>query len=163
MKTPLPRRLRPSLTIFALLSTLAGTLGLSGCVERRITIGSEPEGAIVTLNDEEVGRTPVTVPFVWYGDYDVVLRLDQNVGTAQKPEIKRYYLHTHRRTKAPVYEWVGIDFFAEILPFTLKDEHVWAFPLPEVHEPADDALIQRARDLKGQLDAPEPLQNKKKK
>jgi PEGA domain len=133
-----------------------------GCVERKITIGSDPEGAVVSLNDEEIGRTPVTVPFVWYGDYDVVLRLEKNVGTPEKPVIKRYYLHTHKQTKTPAFEIIPIDLFAELLPVTFKDEQIWAFPIPEVQEPKDGDLIQRARDIKGTLDAPEELQDKKK-
>jgi PEGA domain len=135
---------------------------LTGCVERKITIGSDPEGAVVTLNDEEIGRTPITVPFIWYGDYDVVLRYEKNVGTPQKPEIRRYYLHTHRYTKTPVFEIIPIDLVAQLLPIKFVDHQIWAFPVPEVHEPADDVVIQRARDLKAELDAPEPLQNKKK-
>lgn len=46
---------------------------LTGCVERLITVRSQPPGALVHLNDEEIGRTPVTVPFKFYGTYDVRL------------------------------------------------------------------------------------------
>ncbi len=42
-----------------------------GCVERTVTITSEPDNALVYLNDEEIGRTPVTVSFTFYGVYDV--------------------------------------------------------------------------------------------
>jgi hypothetical protein len=38
----------------------------SGCVERWLTINTEPQGALVTLNDEEIGVSPVTVSFEWY-------------------------------------------------------------------------------------------------
>ena len=38
-----------------------------------ITIDSEPPGALCWLNDNEIGRTPVTVPFTWYGTYRVRL------------------------------------------------------------------------------------------
>jgi hypothetical protein len=62
-----------SLRRFALLTTALGSTGLLGCVERTISITSEPEGALVYLNDEEVGRTPVSVPFTFYGVYDVRL------------------------------------------------------------------------------------------
>src|SRR3982750_4047234 len=82
----------------------AGALGLTGCVERKLTIGSDPPGAILLLNDVEVGRTPVTVPFTTYGDYDIRLRFEKNVGTPENPKIVRYYLHTHRKTNIPWYE-----------------------------------------------------------
>src|SRR5262249_26230601 len=34
---------------------------LAGCIERTVTIRTEPDNALVYLNDEEVGRSPVTV------------------------------------------------------------------------------------------------------
>jgi hypothetical protein len=37
---------------------VGGMLLLAGCVERRLTITSEPSGALVTVNSKEVGRTP---------------------------------------------------------------------------------------------------------
>ena len=51
--------------------SLIATIILSGCVERRLTINTEPQGALVVLNDEEIGQSPVTVSFNWYGDYNV--------------------------------------------------------------------------------------------
>ena len=55
----------------AILALWAVCLGPAGCVQRSITITSDPPHAIVWLNDEEIGRTPVTVPFTFYGKYDV--------------------------------------------------------------------------------------------
>jgi len=137
---------------------LGAALGvMSGCVERKISIGSDPSGAIVMLNDLEVGRTPVTVPFTWYGDYDIRLSYEKNVGTEDKPVIKRYFLHTHKRTKAPVFQWLGVDLLAELSPLQFKDEKVWAFAIPEVVEPSDDVLIKRAEELKERLGEPVPL------
>src|SRR3954453_16159500 len=101
--TPAPR-----LKMLALALLAAAALGLTGCVERKITIGSDPPGAILLLNDVEVGRTPVTVPFTTYGDYDIRLRYEKNVGTPDNPKIVRYYLHTHRKTSMPWYETIGI-------------------------------------------------------
>jgi hypothetical protein len=142
---------------------LGAVSALAGCVERKITFGSAPSGAIVTLNDEEVGRTPCTVPFLWYGDYDVKLRLAKNVGTEQQPVIKHYYLHTHQRTHAPWFQWLGVDLFTEVLPIKFTDEKYWAFTIPEEKSEPDSALIERAWETKTLLDQPEPLQNKKKK
>ena len=56
------------------LVAVALVLGACARVERRITITSEPSGAIVSLNDTEVGRTPVEVDFTYFGVYDVRLR-----------------------------------------------------------------------------------------
>jgi len=104
------------------------------------------------LNDQEVGRTPVSVPFTWYGDYDIRLRYEKNAGTAENPKIVRYYLHTHRKTVMPWYEFFGADLVADLSPGTIKDEQLWAFEIPEVVEPADTDLIERARTMKLELD-----------
>ena len=57
-----------------LLLLILAILG-SGCVQRSLTVRSNPSGAMVSLNDVEVGRTPVTHSFQWYGYYDVEVRL----------------------------------------------------------------------------------------
>ena len=49
---------------------------LGGCVKRTIMVTSDPEGALVWLNEREVGRTPVEVEFLYYGTYDVRLVKD---------------------------------------------------------------------------------------
>jgi len=115
------------------------TAALAGCVERFITVTSRPEGAAVWLNDEEVGSTPLTVPFTWYGEYEVVLR-------------KEGYqtIKTSRQADAPLYQWPVIDLAAELLPMKLVDKHQWDFDLT-VQPPADpDQLMERARELQAQ-------------
>lgn len=85
-----------------------------GCVERTVTINTEPEGATVFLNDQEVGQTPVRVPFTWYGDYDIIVRKKGH-----------QTLQTHQRIDAPWYQWPVIDLFAEcFMPFTIHDDRV---------------------------------------
>ena len=99
-------------------------MALGGCVERRLVIGSDPEGALVLLNDHEIGRTPISVPITWYGDYDIRLRYEKNVGTAEDPKLVRYYLHAHQTTVAPWYEIIPLDLAAELLPVRIQDEQV---------------------------------------
>ena len=113
---------------------------LPGCVERLIAITTEPAGAMVWLNDEEIGATPVTVPFTWYGQYEVVVR-------------KKGFqtLKTSRRTPVPFYQWPGIDFFSEVLmPVRLTDRHEWHFPLEFCRVADRDALIRRASALRSE-------------
>ena len=112
----------------------------AGCVERTITITTDPPNALVYLNDEEIGRTPVTVPFTWYGDYDVIIRKD-----GYKT------LKTHKRINAPVYEWPGLDLFFEVFwPGTIKDQHYWAFVLEKAMPVPREQLIERAFELRRQ-------------
>jgi hypothetical protein len=134
---------------------------LGGCVERKITVVSDPPGALAYLNDQEIGRTPVTTPFLWYGDYDVRLRYDKPAGPGNA-QAQHYYLHTHRRAVAPVYQWIGPDLFAEFLPFDVTDEKVWAFVLEKVPEESDQQLIDNAKNLQEQLNTSVPLRSDKK-
>jgi hypothetical protein len=114
--------------------------GVIGCVERRITINTEPKGALVYLNDKEVGRTPLTVPFEWYGDYDVVIRKDGYET-----------LKTHEKVVQPWYEYIPIDFFSELLwPATIYDEHYMDFDLKQ-YQPTDiKELGNRALEMRAQ-------------
>lgn len=110
----------------------------TGCVRRTLTVRTEPEGAIVLLNDEEVGLSPVTVDFTWYGDYDVIIR-------------KEGYetLKTHHRISAPWYELTPLDFvFETMVPFTLHDQHDTQFELELEQLPARAELIDRAAALR---------------
>ncbi len=92
------------------------------------------------LNDEEVGRTPATVQFTWYGKYDVRLEKDGY-----------QTLTTVAEAKAPWYETPGIDLFAEMVP---GDHHVdlqWHFDLQPT-EPVDEAkLIGHGKQLRALL------------
>lgn len=107
-----------------------------GCVERTISISSQPAGALVYLNDEEVGRTPVSVPFTFYGVYDV--RLEKE---GYKP------LLTQQAANAPLWENPGPDLVHEMIPGA-KVNIKWAFTLEPYTEPDVDALLGRAAQMR---------------
>ena len=114
---------------------------MQGCVERTLTINTEPQQATVILNDQEIGQSPVTVSFNWYGDYNVLLK-------------KAGYqtLRTHRQMKRPWYDSFPFDFFAQILtPKRIVDSYVWDFDLEEEKETDREILIKDAQELKQQL------------
>lgn len=113
-------------------------IGGVGCVRRTVTIQTAPAGARVVLNDREVGTTPVTVPFTWYGDYDVVVRKDGYET-----------LHTNHPIERPWYQYPPIDLVAEaMMPFTIHDEHQMYFEL-QAAEPVDHAeLVDQARQMR---------------
>ncbi len=135
---------------------LALPLTLGGCVERSVTLVSDPPGSLVYLNDVQQGTTPCTVPFKWYGDYSVRLRKKVNVGTPLKPRYVYYYLHTHKNTQRPWFQWYGVDLFAGILPIEFKDHQIWAFIVPKVPMLSTTELIKKANELKAKLPPPKP-------
>ena len=145
---------RLSLSRLSLAVGLGMCLFSAGCVEQTLTVVTSPSDSLVYLNDVQRGRSPCTVPFEFYGTYDVRLRAKKNIGTAADPQFVYYYLHTHKTTVRPWYQWYGIDLFAALLPVRLKDHQIWAFDLKPVPEPAGDALIRKAKALKAQLESP---------
>jgi len=123
------------------LTLLASGLFLTGCVERKLTINTEPQGAIVTLNDEEIGTSPVTVGFQWYGDYNVSI---------SKPGYET--LKTNRELKAPLHDKFPVDFIAQCLnPKRIVDTYDWTFTLEDKKPIDKDELIKEAQNLKEQL------------
>ena len=97
-------------------AVVGGTL--AGCVERELVITSEPSGALVYISDVEVGRTPLRHPFTWYGDYDIILRMD---GWET--------LKTHRNLRMPAYEVPPADLFSHLAPWTYHDTRYLHFKL----------------------------------
>lgn len=114
----------------------AFALTLAGCVERKMQITSEPDGALVYVSDVEVGRTPVTLPFTWYGDYDVILRRDGYET-----------LKTHADINAPWYELPPLDLFSALAPWTYHDERYLHYELEKLDPPSEEELIERAERL----------------
>jgi hypothetical protein len=123
-----------------LVFVLVVSLSLAGCVERTLTINTEPQGALVVLNDEEIGISPVTTSFEWYGDYWVRLS-------------KEGYetLDTHRELKGPWYDQFPFDFFAMLNPKRIVDSYEWTFELALQKQPTAEELIRSAEELKEQL------------
>ena len=133
-----------------LVSVLALAIAVAGCVERKLTIQTRPPGATVRLNDEEVGTSPVTVNFNWYGDYRV---------QCIKPGYE--ILNTHRLLEAPSHDTFPLDFFYGVLwPGSIVDEYEWTFDLTPYQPPDRQALIEQAQTMKGkalrELKAPLP-------
>ncbi len=121
---------------------IASAAALTGCVRRTITLTSEPSGALVYMNDSEIGRTPVTVPFTYYGVYDVQLRRDGY-----------QTIKTRTNVKAPWWQYPPIDLVAELFPVT--DRHTYSYTLlPQPDGPVDPgAIMDRGLQMQGRLES----------
>lgn len=110
----------------------------SGCVQRRMTIRSNPPGALVYVDGYEIGTTPVSVNFIYYGKRNIRL-------------VKDGYetLSVDQRFWPPWYQVFPIDFVTEnLLPWEMRDERALAYQLvPQRIEPADQVLA-RAEQLR---------------
>ncbi len=123
-------------------SVFVGMLLAGGCVQRTMHVQSDPPGALVFMNGQEIGRTPLARDFTWYGTYDVQVR-------------KEGYqtLSTKTRLVAPIWQWPPLDLLAELWPGRLKDQRYLSYTLePASTQPADPgAIVARAESLRGKL------------
>lgn len=130
-------------TVAACLATVAG---LGGCVERRYTIRTDPPGALVIVNDEEIGPAPISRSFVYYGTRKVIV-------TADGFQTEQFL----QPCRAPWWNTGLTDWFTEnILPFTIRDEREWTFKLQPATVPKREDLVARAAALREQGKAPPP-------
>jgi hypothetical protein len=122
---------------FGLVIALAVS-AIAGCVERRMTIRSNPPGAMVYVDDYEIGTTPVSTSYIYYGTRKIRL-------------VKDGYetLTIYQPMPHPWYEWPGIDFFSENLwPHEIRDERSFMFQMVPTITVPTDTLLDRAQQLR---------------
>jgi len=126
-------RLRCFVVFVLALSTLLG-----GCVRRRMTVRSNPPGATVYLDGKEIGRTPFSTNFDFYGKREFrVVKDGYETRTVILP------------VRAPWYEWFPLDFASEVLlPGKLTDRKYYEIDLqPAVIMPSSE-LLGRGEELR---------------
>ena len=133
-----------NLNRYTAILALICTVTIPACVERTIAVRTTPPGALVTVNDVEQGRTPVTFPFTWYGDYRVRLEL---------PAYET--LSTTRQVDPPPFQWPVLDFICEILlPFKFHDQHEWNFTMAPRPKVPPNELIDQAQEFRQEARPP---------
>lgn len=118
----------------------------AGCVERRYTLRTEPPGALAIVNGEEIGQTPVSRSFYYYGDREITFILDgYETRTVIQP------------MKAPWWDNLFTEFFTEnLVPFDLRDEREFTYQLMPAASPAAADLRDRAEQLRAGSHVPPP-------
>jgi hypothetical protein len=116
----------------------------AGCVQRRMTIRSNPPGALVYVDDYQLGTTPVSHDFVYYGTRKIRLVKDgYETLTVRQP------------IPLPWYEIFPLDFVSEnLIPWEIRDERVIDLAMqPASTEPAESvaARAEQARLAAGSL------------
>ncbi len=115
----------------------------AGCVQRRMTIRSNPPGAFVYVDEYPIGTTPVSTDYVYYGRRNFRLVRDGYET-----------LHVEQKVAAPWYQWFGIDFISEnLIPYNIRDERTIDFQMaPQKLQPAPQ-LTARAEELRASSQA----------
>ncbi len=118
-------------------------LALAGCrTQRSIEITSQPPGARVRLDEQEVGITPVTVPFEFYGTRRITF---YKAGYRTRSE--------QIRLRPPWYFRFPLDVVTEVfLPFGWRDRRAYHMDLVQGQEvmsiPSLRSVIDRANVLR---------------
>ena len=128
----LVRRTAPLLVLLIL-------AGDSGCVRRRMTIRSNPPGAVAFVDDRRIGVTPVSTPFTYYGTRKIQLFKEGFESQTVK-----------QKFAPPWYEYPVLDFISENLwPQEIRDERVVEVDLQPQQIIAPQELVGRAEMLRG--------------
>ena len=131
------RSMPPVARTFGVIASLFG-LAAGGCVERRMIVRTNPPGALVYIDDHEVGLSPVAVSPIYYGSRKIRLVKD---GCETLTLIQS--------VSAPWYEIPPLDFFAEnLVPGTIRDVRTYDYQLWPQTVVANDELLVRAEALR---------------
>ncbi len=123
-----------------LLSVVLFCAGLMGCVHRRVTINSEPPGALVRIDGRDIGYTPASLDFTWYGTREVQLLKDGF-------ETRTEFLDL----RAPWYQKFPLDFFSDnLLGRHISDHRDFRFELQPKQSDVSTDVMQRGRSLRSE-------------
>ena len=125
----------------AIIIGLCLAAALAGCVERKLTVISTPPGARVYLDGQEMGITPVTFRFDWYGKREFLLRRD---GYRTLREV----CDVHE----PFYERPFINIVSDLTPLPFTDHKTIEFTMQPVTEVNRETLLDRANEMKYRLE-----------
>jgi hypothetical protein len=147
-------RIRPpggfSAGAFGCLLAAAALVPSWGCVQRRMTIRSSPPGALVYVDDYQIGTTPVSTDFIYYGTRKIRLVKDgYETLTVRQP------------FPIPWYEIFPLDFVTENLwPWEIRDERVVDLAMSNTASIPPESVVARAEQARlsaGSLPAPPPV------
>jgi hypothetical protein len=106
-----------------------------------MTIRTNPPGALVYVDDYEIGVTPVSTDFVYYGPRKMrLVKAGYQTQTFLQP------------VPAPWYQYTPLDFVTEnLIPGEIRDQRVFNYQLtPQLIVPPD-RLVGRAEGLRRQV------------
>ena len=138
-RAPWPCRRVGAMNQYAgLLSAVTAAALLTGCVERRYVVTSDPPGALVLRNGQPLGATPADDHFVYYGNYHFTLIRDGYET-----------LEVDQPVPPPWYEWPAIDFVSEnLIPWWIYDVRRFHYQLQPLQVPNSVDVLNRAQELR---------------
>lgn len=111
-----------------------------GCADRKITIRSEPEGAKVIIDSQEMGITPSTIPFTYYGTRQIILKKDgYQTYTVLAP------------IKPPLIHIFPFDILILFIPYPMKDYRILSYKLLPYQKTDVKEILKKGNELKEHL------------
>src|SRR3954454_15207221 len=119
---------------------LIGTYALpaQAIVRRRLNVNSNPPGALVYVDNQQIGTTPCSVDFTYYGTREIrLIKAGFETLTVNQP------------IPTPWYEYIPLDFVSEnLVPNKIRDNRTVSYNLsPQLIVPTPE-LINRADQLR---------------
>ncbi len=135
---PLHRWLSPRRLVAVFCAALIG-FSTTGCSVAALTVRTNPPGAQVFVDDQEIGTTPCSAPFVYYGTRKITLMKDG------------YRTETlfQKNSPAVVRDFRRFDFLVEnVYPLEQRDERIVDVQLVPEELVPQQKLIGRAQMLR---------------
>ena len=112
----------------------------TGCVHRRVTINSNPAVALVRIDGKDIGYTPASIDYTWYGTREVQLLKDGYETQTQFIKIG-----------TPWYQRFPLDFISDnFLGTHVRDHRRFDLTMqPKQPDVASD-VIKRGRSLRSE-------------
>ena len=114
---------------------------LTGCVQRRLLIRSQPEGAFVSIDNQPIGSTPLAAPYTYSGTRQIRL---------EKDGFKT--VEVEQRIRPRWYDTFPISFVTNnFSPREIRDERILDFQLEPRSQADENLLLDRANQLRGDV------------
>jgi hypothetical protein len=132
------RRLRLGRGSHAVILLVILVLSATGCVRRRLNVRTNPPGALVYVDNQQIGTTPCSVDFTYYGTREIRL---------VKPGYET--LTVNQPIPTPWYEYIPLDFVSEnLVPSKIRDNRTVTYDLaPQAIVPTQQ-LVDRGNQLR---------------
>ena len=128
------------MSVRILLPAFLLTLLSTGCVHRRMTIQSDPPGALVKVDGRDVGYTPASVDFTYYGTREIQLLKDGFETQTQLVDIN-----------APWYQRFPLDFVSDnFLGTHVRDHRQISIRMQPKRPDVSTNLLERGRSLRSE-------------
>ena len=107
-------------------------------MQRRLQIRSQPEGARVAIDRQDVGLTPVSVPYTYYGTREIQL---------EKDGFKT--VRVQQNLRSPWFERFPVSLLSNnFAGREIRDDRLFDFTLEPKQTISESVLLDRANDLR---------------